>query len=306
MRKKKWLKNTLAVLLGVSLAFLGSYYWDTRNDKLIQLRSDLTDHYYNQDQLQSLMEETLGKGYSGDLEKDFDHFVISLVMEKLSEKEDEKFQRYNDFMSKDRLETMSESRKQSVHQIQGEPLDDESYYIKLSSFVDGETYDRFSDLLDEAKPYKRILIDLRDNSGGHFNDYRKISELFLSEGKVIYRLTNSEGETIFKSKESKDDLHFDEIVLWVNQNTASVAELFVLSLKENLDHATVIGTPTYGKPFSYALREFRDGSGYIFITNQMAGPSGNPIPTDGISPDIIMEQDDPRLVLKSLAEAKQE
>jgi C-terminal processing protease CtpA/Prc len=269
------------------VSFLGSQYWDTINDKLFIMRNDLLTQYYEINQLKHIMKAELGEDYSGNLDEDFDHFVISVVLDRLSEEEKEKFKRYNAFMSKVEMKQFSKTRENYAKNIYGKELNDQTYYIDLNNFVNGITYEKFDTLIPEMKKKKYLIIDLRDNSGGHFDDFIKIADLFLDKDDVIYKIVKQDEEIVY-SAENEKALNFEQIVLLINDRTASVAELFVLALTENLDHTVSIGTKTYGKHISYAVRGFNDGSGMRFITSIMQGPNSREISGDGILPDIVI------------------
>ena len=65
---------------------------------------------------------------------------------------------------------------------------------------------------------------------------------------MIFKEKNRDGsiddyKTISKVKQYT----FDKIILLVNEDTASAAEVLTAALKENLDNVTIVGTNTYGK-----------------------------------------------------------
>jgi C-terminal processing protease CtpA/Prc len=135
------------------------------------------------------------------------------------------------------------------------------------------------------KKYKKIIIDLRDNTGGSFDELKKVANMFLDQGKTIYQLDYIDKKEKYTSK-NRNPLVFDKIVLLINNDTASVSELFVIALDENLNNVTKIGTNTYGKKVSYSIRSFKDKSAMIFINSIMEGANLKPIDADGIKPDI--------------------
>ena len=129
---------------------------------------------------------------------------------------------------------------------------------------------------------------MRNNTGGGFDDFTKISNFFLEEGSEIYRLNTSKN-TIIEKSTNKNPALFENIVILTNNYTASASELFILSLKANLDNVTLIGTNTYGKNISCSIRTFKDKTGAAFITSHMAGPNGAEIASpEGIAPDIYV------------------
>ncbi|MBI2027736.1 MAG: hypothetical protein HYS98_08065 [Deltaproteobacteria bacterium] len=99
------------------------------------------------------------------------------------------------------------------------------------------------------KQYSAILIDLRDNPGGKIINVKDFAELFIEEGKLImmfYRKMNRKTEIIPVYSQQKSELQTTPIVVFVNKNTASGAEITAQCL-EKYTNAQVIGGATFGK-----------------------------------------------------------
>ena len=94
----------------------------------------------------------------------------------------------------------------------------------------------------------------------------------------------------FKVCGNKDKTY--PIIFIGNGATASASEVFIISLKENLD-ATLVGTKTYGKGTVQELINMKNGDQYKFTTKRWLSPKGNWInDTKGIEPDIVEELSD--------------
>ena len=258
---------------------------ELQSNKLLLLKSDLGTYYYNMEKLENLMKEKLGDDYLGDWDKDFDHYVISLVMEQLQSVEHKKFSRYNAFLSKEKVEKIVGDMEKAAGEVTGKELTPDTFYLQLSGFYDGITLEKVKDHHASMSNHPNIIIDLRNNTGGSIDETEKVAQLFLEKGQTIYQIAYSERTKIVTSGNDQP-LKYQNMVLLTNDQTASSAELFVLALRENLPHAVVIGTRTYGKPVSYAFRKYSDGAGMIFINGIMKGPNGAEIRVDGIEPDI--------------------
>lgn len=258
---------------------------DIQSNKLLQLKNDLTTHYYSSEKLEMLMKKQLGDQYLGDIDKDFDHYVISLVMEQLQSVEHEKFSKYNAFLSREKVEEIVSDLENAAEEVTGREVNPHTYYLQVSGFYDGITLKKVREHQEAMANYRNLIIDLRNNTGGSIEEAEKVAELFLAKGQTIARIAGADKT---KSVVSNNDqpLTYEHIVLLTNDSTASSAELFVLALRENLPRTSVIGTRTYGKPVSFAFRKFGDGSGIIFINGMMMGPNKTEIDVDGIEPDI--------------------
>ena len=156
-------------------------------------------------------------------------------------------------------------------------------YIKVSSFA-SNTYDQFNDkLVDlEDKEIDYLIVDLRNNTGGYLNVTTKMVNLFLSKGSVIYSLENKDGVKEYEddTKENRDY----KIVVLINGNTASAAEIFAGALKDSYG-ATLVGEKSYGKGKVQTLVSYGD-SIVKYTSSKWLRPNGECVDEVGITPDI--------------------
>ena len=76
------------------------------------------------------------------------------------------------------------------------------------------------------------------------------------------------------------------IIFISNEYTASASEVFIISLKENLN-AKQVGTKTYGKGTVQEMVDLGDGDQYKITTKKWLSPKGIWInDTKGIEPDV--------------------
>lgn len=286
----KQMKTFLSIILGIIAAILVLIvkdYLEIRTEKLLIMKRDLTESYYQKDKLQELLKEFLQEKYTGKLTTDFDNYVVSLVLKNIAKLEVEKYQRYNDFLPTSKMKKYFQSRENRALKIRGKALAKNIFYIDIRHFQEKITYQKVSKLLFQNSNYSKLIIDLRNNSGGYVDELKKVAGLFLPKNKLICQFDYGNKEENFYSN-NQEPLHYKKIVILVNSKTASVSELFVIALKEGLDNVTVVGNKTYGKQVSYGIRKFHDGSGMIFISAIMKGADGKLLNKDGITPDIVI------------------
>ncbi len=166
--------------------------------------------------------------------------------------------------------------------------------IKISTF-DANVASQLQKILTEQAIGQKIIIDLRDNPGGYLDQVVAVADLFLAKDKTIcsvdYRVYRDD---IFKS--SVDGLTADLVVL-VNGNSASAAELFAAAMQEN-DRATIVGQTTYGKGTVQSVYDLKDGSAVKLTIAKYATPDGNFIDGVGVKPDVVVATEtyiDPRV-----------
>ena len=111
----------------------------------------------------------------------------------------------------------------------------------------------------EAGGAKGLVIDLRDNPGGLLSQAIEVSDLFLTEGKIVTTKNRRGGEktdsarssgTMFLPAEQKP------IAVLVNNGSASASEIVAAALQDN-GRAVVVGERTYGKGVQSLLRSCR-------------------------------------------------
>ena len=134
----------------------------------------------------------------------------------------------------------------------------------------------------------RIVFDLRNNPGGLLTSVQAALDYVLPEG-VTVRMLNAAGE--WTEKTSDASCLQMPMVIMVNGNTASAAELFTSALMD-YDYATVIGTQTYGKGTVTTPFELSDGSVLYISTEHYYPPKSDNFEGVGITPDEIVELND--------------
>ncbi len=172
-------------------------------------------------------------------------------------------------------------------------------YIKLDTFA-ANTDELIKNEIDKFdKDVNRLIIDLRDNTGGLLTQAEKTSDLFLEEGKAVYQIKDRDG--LISTHQAKYGVYrkFDKIAVLVNENSASASEILALALKESAG-AKIVGTKTYGKGTVQDTKRLDSGAMVKYTTSYWLSPNGNSINLIGITPDVLVED-----VNKQLEKAKE-
>ncbi len=169
-------------------------------------------------------------------------------------------------------------------------------YIYMSVFA-SNTYEQFNEELIslEKQGIDSLIVDLRDNSGGELTTASNIISLFLNSDKIMYQMESKDGKVEKTYSYGKADKTY-KIVVLINENSASAAEVMTAALKENLS-ATVIGKTSYGKGTVQTVLNLPTGEQYKITTKKWLTPKGNWINEVGIKPDIEVDftEDDAQL-----------
>ena len=131
-------------------------------------------------------------------------------------------------------------------------------YIELLAFDEGATI-KFKEELTKLKEQnvKSLIIDLRDNGGGLVTEAISLSEIFAPMGNVVLKSYDKDGkETVTKSTNVNTEKM--EVVVLVNENSASATEIFAAAMQDN-NLATIVGTKTFGKGVMQEVQPLKIG-----------------------------------------------
>ncbi|MCX7650671.1 MAG: S41 family peptidase [Flavobacteriales bacterium] len=153
-------------------------------------------------------------------------------------------------------------------------LDANTGYIRLSKFTSAAPKELKQALKKlNGEGMSRLILDLRDNSGGYLTAAVEVAGEFLPPGApVVY----TEGlHSPRKTYEVKQKGHFTEgeLVILVDQNSASASEI-VAGAIQDLDRGLVVGRRTFGKGLVQNTYYFPDGSAIRLTTARYYTPSG--------------------------------
>lgn len=171
-----------------------------------------------------------------------------------------------------------------VYHVESEMLENNIGYISLLTFDEGCAEEFKNAYLDlESKGAKKIIIDLRNNTGGLVNECLDIADMILPKGDIELITLDAKGNKDI-SKSTKDPIVEGEIVVLVNEYSASASEILVAALKEN-NKAEVVGKTTYGKGVIQSVLSLNDGSVLKLTVSEYFTPTEQKINKVGIAPD---------------------
>jgi carboxyl-terminal processing protease len=167
-------------------------------------------------------------------------------------------------------------------------------YIKITGFNKNTPQEVKEAILQLAALKMQVLIiDLRDNGGGSFLMGAKTVEMFLNSGVIASTGPSRAKDFNNKTFKSQNSQAFDmPIVVLVNGETASAAELFAAALKEN-HRAQLVGRTTLGKNTMQALIPLeRLSSGMRVTIARFYSPSKQDFGGRGIDPHevVVLEE----------------
>lgn len=281
----------MAVILFVSTLLYYFYKDQQRNRSKFRALEVLAQSYYKQDNLDDVMKATLGDAFIEESKENFPNYLIKLVTDDLATLEEDKWRGFTFFVPTYQMNKIRETTIGRAEEAVYEAYED-YYYIRLGSFQNNITEKLLGKHLNEIQGYSNLILDLRGNSGGHADSLIKVLDFFFEKGQVMIKnKTFNYHEEIVKEYRAKTKKHidFERIIILADERTASCSELMIISLQESFDNVIVIGENTYGKGIGMSVRQFKDGSGLIYINAYWYGPKGGNPTDEVIRPDIVVD-----------------
>jgi peptidase, S41 family len=192
---------------------------------------------------------------------------------------------------KDGVETDYTFTRQSIELITvtGELIDGNIGYMKIDGFKQN-TPEQFINTLQRliSNGAKALIFDLRDNSGGLVESVEECLDPLLPEGVIaVAEYKDGHSETIVYSDSSELDM---PMMVIVNKNTASAAELFAASLRD-FGKAELVGEQTYGKGVMQITTEFENGGAVVLTVAEYRTTLSECYDGIGLSPEYTIVDD---------------
>ena len=153
-------------------------------------------------------------------------------------------------------------------------LNDTTGYIKLSKFT-RTTYKEFTEAAESLvdKGMTRLIFDLRDNSGGYFDQSWKLANEFLERGDEVVYMEGLHRPRQNFDADGRGSLKNVLLSVLIDEGTASSSEIFSGAIQDN-DRGVIVGRRSFGKGLVQEPVNFTDGSGIRLTVSRFYTPSG--------------------------------
>lgn len=184
---------------------------------------------------------------------------------------------------KDKFTKTIKRQEIKTNTIESEKITDDIGYIKIPSFIGTDCPKEFIIALNRLKNTKGLILDLRGNSGGLFQNAVVISNLFMKKGEIVSVIARGGKKNIYNAN-AEGCIYSNPLVILIDDNTASSAEILSSALRDN-HRAILIGTKTYGKGLVQKIFSLPNQTGMNLTIAKYITPSGFDIDKRGIEPD---------------------
>lgn len=165
-------------------------------------------------------------------------------------------------------------------------------HIKLSRFGE-RTLDEWTEIVTQIQANKAstsgIVLDMRNDPGGFFDDALAISSDFIPSGVIVSqkgRFSNQD----YRSNGSARLVGIPLVVL-VNGGSASASEIVAGALRDRVEGVQLVGQKTFGKGTVQDRRNLKNGGGIHVTIAQWILPNGEWIHEKGIPVTVEVTND---------------
>ncbi len=171
--------------------------------------------------------------------------------------------------------------------VEYDMLENKAAYIKINSFKE-VTMQQYEDALNKAlsEGAESLIFDLRNNGGGQVSVCEACLDPLLPEGEVA-SAEFKDGHTEIICSSDANELDLPMVVL-VNENTASAAELFSSALRD-FNKAKLVGKNTFGKGIMQNVIGLTNGGGLRITVAKYKTAKSECYHEIGLAPDFEVE-----------------
>ncbi len=153
-------------------------------------------------------------------------------------------------------------------------VNDTTGYIRLSKFSRTTSAEfQAAGIVLLSRGMNRLILDLRNNSGGFLDQALTLSNLFLSDGDPIVYMEGAHRKREDFKADGQGLFQNIELSILINEGTASSSEILAGALQDN-GRATIVGRRSFGKGLVQEPFYFSDGSGMRITVARFYTPSG--------------------------------
>ena len=134
---------------------------------------------------------------------------------------------------------------------------------------------------------KKILLDLRDVSGGDMSEAMRMANFFLKSGTIATLEGQKFPTQTFTADAAKTVNATAPMVVLVNRGTSGPAEVVAAALMDD-KRADLVGEKTFGEGSQQKTFDLPDGGALILSVAKYASPDGKKFEDDAVTPGTLV------------------
>ena len=147
-------------------------------------------------------------------------------------------------------------------------------YIMINKFGETTFAEMLTSLADlSSKGMKKLIIDLRSNTGGYLGAAIQMANQFLPKNDLIVYTQGAHNPTAKQYADGRGHYQTIPLVVMIDESSASAAEIFTGAIQDN-DRGTIVGRRSFGKGLVQEPIDFADGSSIRITIARYFTPSG--------------------------------
>ena len=166
-------------------------------------------------------------------------------------------------------------------------------YVRVSQFME-KTEDDLKAALkglvrkNDGNELSGLVLDLRNNPGGLLTQAVKVSDLFLSDGLIVYTdgRVESQKQKFYAHARGTEPNY--PLAVIINGGSASASEIVAGALQDAA-RGIIVGTQSFGKGSVQTITPLENGGALTLTTALYYTKSGRSIQLTGVKPDVEVE-----------------
>jgi len=160
-------------------------------------------------------------------------------------------------------------------------------YVSISLFTERTNKELETALKDlKAQGATRLILDLRNNSGGLLQTAIDVASQFIPDGVVLYEQRRDQEKKSYPVRRGGKARDIPLVVL-VNAGTASASEIVAGAIQDS-GRGVLIGESTFGKGSVQLVYDLSDQSSLHVTVAQWFTPNRYEITGNGLTPDFVV------------------
>ena len=154
---------------------------------------------------------------------------------------------------------------------------DDIGFIRLSQFARTSYVELMRALAElRGQCMRKLIFDLRDNSGGYLYQAIMIANEFLPKNRLIVYTEDREGMQVKEFSDGSGTSSDLALVILIDEGSASSSEILAGAVQDN-DRGTIVGRRSFGKGLVQSQLPYADGSALRLTVARYYTPTGRSI-----------------------------
>lgn len=154
---------------------------------------------------------------------------------------------------------------------------DDIGFIRLSQFARTSYVELMRALAElRGQGMRKLIFDLRDNSGGYLDQAIMIANEFLPKNRLIVYTEDREGMQVKEFSDGSGTSSDLALVILIDEGSASSSEILAGAVQDN-DRGTIVGRRSFGKGLVQSQLPYSDGSALRLTVARYYTPTGRSI-----------------------------